>query len=213
MPADGVVATKDRSALLASILAERRGLQALPAGPVRLPAQADVAADPRARRARGDAALGVLGAEPPPFGRPGSSSRSSAGSRRTRGASTTRRASTAPPVGTTTAPGTRRSATPAGLDGDAVRGYLAEEVRSGQEVTLEGFSHRGRVTTIGVTDSIKYPGTNSFERFEYPSRLPSERLAELAARSRRVVPALGFDDGFFNVEFFVPDEGRGRSSR
>jgi biotin carboxylase len=63
------------------------------------------------------------------------------------------------------------------------------------------------VTTIGVTDSVKYPGTNSFERFEYPSRLPAARLAELADVAVRLLPALGFDDGFFNVEFFVPDDG------
>ena len=63
------------------------------------------------------------------------------------------------------------------------------------------------MTTIGVTDSVKYPGTLSFERFEYPSVLSQERLAELADVAERVLPALGFDDGFFNVEFFVPEQG------
>jgi biotin carboxylase len=61
---------------------------------------------------------------------------------------------------------------------------------------------------IGVTDSVKYPGTNSFERFEYPSRFPDARLEKLAAIARRLLPALGFDGGFFNVEFFVPQRGR-----
>jgi hypothetical protein len=60
---------------------------------------------------------------------------------------------------------------------------------------------------IGVTDSVKYPGTNSFERFEYPSRLPAARVEELAAIAGRVLPALHFDGGFFNVEFFVPEQG------
>ncbi|MDQ3992565.1 MAG: ATP-grasp domain-containing protein, partial [Actinomycetota bacterium] len=97
----------------------------------------------------------------------------------------------------------------AGLDLSA-RGLLAEEVLSGQLVTLEGYVHAGRVVVLGVTDSVMYPGTDSFERFEYPSRLPVERQAELGDVARRLLPAFGFDGGFFNVEFFVPDTGSAR---
>ena len=94
-----------------------------------------------------------------------------------------------------------------------MHGFIVEELLSGEEVTLEGFVSEGRVTTIGVTDSVKYPGTLSFERFEYPSRLAEERQGELSDVAERVLPALGFDGGFFNVEFFVPEEGPPRSSR
>ncbi len=95
----------------------------------------------------------------------------------------------------------------AGADPAHAHGFLVEELLSGAEVTLEGYVHGGRVTTIGVTDSVKYPGTLSFERFEYPSALPEERLAELSDVTGRVLPALGFEGGFFNVEFFVPEQG------
>jgi hypothetical protein len=95
----------------------------------------------------------------------------------------------------------------AGADPADVHGFLAEELLAGEEVTLEGYVHDGQVTTIGVTDSVKYPGTLSFERFEYPSALPAERQAELSHVAARVLPALGFEGGFFNVEFFVPEEG------
>jgi biotin carboxylase len=98
----------------------------------------------------------------------------------------------------------------AGADPAAVHGFLAEEPLSGLEVTLEGYVHGGVATTIGITDSVKYPGTLSFERFEYPSALPAERQSELAAVARRLLPALGFDAGFFNVEFFVPPDGPGQ---
>ena len=54
---------------------------------------------------------------------------------------------------------------------------------------------------------MKYPGTLSFERFEYPSKLPEERRAELSEVAKRVLAGLGFDGGFFNVEFFVPERG------
>jgi biotin carboxylase len=63
------------------------------------------------------------------------------------------------------------------------------------------------VVTIGVTDSVKYEGTLSFERFDYPSRLSEERQAELSDIAGRILPALGFEGGFVNVEFFVPEEG------
>jgi hypothetical protein len=54
---------------------------------------------------------------------------------------------------------------------------------------------------------VKYPGTNSFERFEYPTVLSEDREAEIEDVVRRVMPELGFEGGFFNVEFFVsPDE-------
>jgi hypothetical protein len=105
------------------------------------------------------------------------------------------------------ADGYARLVTLAGLPSKGLHGYIAEELVSGEEVTLEGYVHGGRVTVVGVTDSVKYPGTNSFERFEYPSRLPAERHAELGDIAGRLLPALGFDGGFFNVEFFVPEQG------
>jgi hypothetical protein len=54
---------------------------------------------------------------------------------------------------------------------------------------------------------VKYPGTNSFERFEYPSALPAARVEELAELATVLVPAHGLDACFFNIEFFVPGEG------
>lgn len=100
-----------------------------------------------------------------------------------------------------------RIAVLAGLEEADAHGFLAEELLQGEEVTLEGFVHRGRVTTIGATDSLKYPGTNSFEGFAFPSGLPAERLAELSRVAEQVVLAHGFDDGFFNIELFVPHVG------
>jgi biotin carboxylase len=52
-----------------------------------------------------------------------------------------------------------------------------------------------------------YPGTISFERFEYPSRLTDARQAELAELAERLVGAHGLDDVCFNIEFFVPEQG------
>jgi biotin carboxylase len=185
VPADAIVATKDRSALAAALAAERRGLYGpSPAAVVRCQHK------PTARAI----ALRAVPAATPRFG------------------------DVEPPVFVKPAVGRLSQ----GYEEDYIRGWqelaalagfhdevglLAEERLAGDEVTLEGYVHGGRVTTIGVTDSVMYPGTNSFERFEYPSRHPGERLAELAEVAELLLPALGFDNGFFNVELFVPASG------
>ncbi len=203
IPADAVVGSKDRSALLAALVVQRRGLpgptpQALVAcqhKPTSRAVQATAAPDAVPRFA-------VLNGDPPfdyPF-------------------------FVKPVVGRLSMNAVRvdepadllglheadwytsryaRIAELAGFDPSLAHGFLAEELLEGVEVTYEGYVHRGRVTTIGVTDSVKYPGTNSFERFEYPTTLSEEQEAEMEDVAQRVLPALGFDGGFFNMEFFA----------
>ena len=83
---------------------------------------------------------------------------------------------------------------------------LLEEPLTGHQVTLDGYAYRGRVVPLGVVDSVFFPGTLSFERFEYPSRLPppvQERMGHIA---ERVVENVGLDRTFFNIEFFYRQE-------
>lgn len=85
---------------------------------------------------------------------------------------------------------------------------LAESLLEGLQATLEGYAFQGEIHTLGVVDSVMFPGTLSFERFEYPSRLPEsvqQRMAELA---KRVMKSIGYDNGLFNIEFmFNPETG------
>ena len=208
LPADGVAGTKDRSALLAAVLAQRRGLpgpspQALFAcqhKPTSRELQQQVVpeATPRFELVNGAPTL-----EPPFFVKPVVGRLSQLARR------------IDDPAGLAELPARdpylaeyAELAELAGLPTDGLHGFVAEELVDGDEVTLEGYVHAGEVTMIGVTDSVKYPGTNSFERFEYPSRLAAERAEELAGIARRLLPAVGFDGGFFNVEFFVPEQGQ-----
>ena len=207
MPADGVLGTKDQSALLAALLAERRGLP----GPS---PQALVACQhkPTARRIQQRVApeatprFAVINGDPPfevPFFVKPVVGRLSQNVFRIEDPDDLQDLHEIDRYTTRYA----EIAALAGADPAAAHGFMAEELLSGVEVTLEGYVHGGRVTTIGVTDSIKYPGTFSFESFEYPSALPRERLDELSDISARVLTALGFEGGFFNVEFFVPEDG------
>jgi hypothetical protein len=207
LPADAVVGTKDRSALLAALLAERRALPGpRPAAVVACQhkltsrrIQQQVAPDATPRFALLDG--------PPPFPGPWfvkpTVGRLSQESRRVDDRAELRTIAERPGY----RDGYARIAGLAGLEGEAVHGFLVEELVEGDEVTLEGYVHDGRVTVIGVTDSVKYPGTNSFQRFEYPSALPADRLSELETLAALLVPAHGLDHCFFNVEFLVPATG------
>ena len=79
--------------------------------------------------------------------------------------------------------------------------FIAEEVlRGDHQVTVEGFVDEGRVEILGIVDSIMYPGTRCFQRFEYPSQLPEPAQARMRGIAERVVHATGFRHGCFNVE-------------
>jgi ATP-grasp domain len=206
---DGVVGTKDRSALLAALIAERAGL-AGPTPRALLACQHKPTSRAIQRRAAPDAvprfAL-VNGASTwPSFGTP-FFVKPVVGRLSENAFRVDSYARLAQLVEDGYPPRYARIAALAGLSEADAHGFLAEELLAGAEVTLEGFVHRGGVTTIGVTDSLKYPGTNSFEGFAFPSSLPAERLDELQGLAERVVPAHGFDDGFFNMELFVPRDG------
>ncbi|HUZ85291.1 MAG TPA: ATP-grasp domain-containing protein, partial [Gaiellales bacterium] len=94
------------------------------------------------------------------------------------------------------------------LAGRPYRRMIAEQLLDGRLVTFEGFVHHGRMTPIGVTDSVMHPNGISFRRFEYPSTLPQPVTSTMAAVAADLMPALGFDDSLFNVEFFVAADGR-----
>ncbi len=79
---------------------------------------------------------------------------------------------------------------------------VAEELLEGEQVTVEGFVDRGRLTMLGVVDSIMYPGTNAFQRFEYPSHHSGDVQRRMEALTEKIVRGFGFDHGFFNVELF-----------
>src|SRR5947199_445410 len=91
---------------------------------------------------------------------------------------------------------------PPEVSGVGAHACIAEEAASGAQVTVEGYSFQGDVHVYGTVDSITYPDSSSFLRYQYPSSLPAtvtERMAEL---SKRVIRQLGLDGITFNIEFF-----------
>ncbi len=65
----------------------------------------------------------------------------------------------------------------------------------------------GELTLIGVVHSIRLPNRVSFARFDYPSRLRQAMQQRMVDIARRVLRRIGFDNGLFNIEFFVGERG------
>ncbi len=79
---------------------------------------------------------------------------------------------------------------------------IVEEASTGDQVTVEGYVHDGEPVVYGVVDSITYPGSASFLRYQYPSSLPEDVLGRMADVSRRVIRGVGLDRTTFNIEYF-----------
>ena len=86
---------------------------------------------------------------------------------------------------------------------------IAEEVLAGHQVNMDGYVCEGKLNVLGVIDENLFPGTFAFRSFEYPSRVPAEVQARMAALAEKVLAALEYRHGFFNLEFaWDPDTGR-----
>lgn len=91
------------------------------------------------------------------------------------------------------------------VDGDP-SDLLLEQLLRGQQVTLEGIAAGGEIHLVGVVDSLFFPGTLAFERFRYPSALPAQVQERMLDVARRLIRAVGFDQGLFNVELVADPE-------
>ena len=80
---------------------------------------------------------------------------------------------------------------------------VCEGIAPGAQVTANGYARDGRVTMLGTVDSIMYPGTDQFQRFQYPSALPRETLDRIDALAARLVEGMGFAHGMFNIEIRI----------
>ncbi len=77
---------------------------------------------------------------------------------------------------------------------------LAESLLEGVQVSLEGYVYRGQVSVMGIVDALMYPGTISFERFVYPSRLGDDVQRRMARIAETFIRGIGYDNALFNIE-------------
>jgi len=79
---------------------------------------------------------------------------------------------------------------------------IAEALMHGDQINLDGYVHRGDVRFLGCVDEMMYPGTDAFLRFQYPSKVAPAVKQRAQVLATRILRGLGFDHGFFNIEFF-----------
>lgn len=79
---------------------------------------------------------------------------------------------------------------------------MAESIIGGRQCTMEGYVQDGRVEPLGIVDSIRYENGVSFFRYEYPSTLPYKIQERMQRITERIIPAMGFDNSAFNIEYF-----------
>jgi hypothetical protein len=81
---------------------------------------------------------------------------------------------------------------------------IAEGIISdGRQCTQEGYSCGGDVSVYGTIDSLRTgPVGSSFDRYQYPSRLPPAVRERMAAITERVIRHIGYDMAPFNIEHF-----------
>ena len=70
------------------------------------------------------------------------------------------------------------------------------------QFNLDGWVFGGQAHALGVVDALMYPGTQSFMRWEYPSRLAPSVQQRALAVAQKFLAAIGFTHGLFNMEFF-----------
>jgi hypothetical protein len=84
---------------------------------------------------------------------------------------------------------------------------LVEELVEGRQVTVEGWSLNGAIQIWAMTDTNTFPGSRVIDNFSTPSRVDAETVAALTAKTVETIRAFAFDGGFFNIEFWLTDDG------
>ncbi|HEY9717627.1 MAG TPA: ATP-grasp domain-containing protein [Trichormus sp.] len=83
---------------------------------------------------------------------------------------------------------------------------LAEELLKGQQVSLEGYVYNGKPVVMGIVDGEVFPGTLSFSRWIYPSRLPATVQQRMEQVAVDFFSHIGYDNAMFNMELFWDEQ-------
>ncbi len=79
---------------------------------------------------------------------------------------------------------------------------LLEQPVIALQYNLDGYVFAGELRPLGFVESVMYPGTQAFMRFDYPCRLSASGRDKALDVARRFLSAVGFTHGLFNMEFF-----------
>ena len=86
------------------------------------------------------------------------------------------------------------------------RACIAEEAATGRQFTVEGYCIDNEPRAYGVVESVLYPETSNFLRYEYPAPIPADVDDRMVRASERVMRQIGIGSGSFNLEYFWDEE-------
>ncbi len=86
------------------------------------------------------------------------------------------------------------------LDFATCNSFLCEGLIEGDQVTVDGYIFKGEINFFGITRANFYPGTNSFFYHAYPHEMSADLTKKIEDALGRLIPALGIDNSFFNIE-------------
>lgn len=79
-------------------------------------------------------------------------------------------------------------------------GFIVEGLIHGTQFNVDGYVQGSSIVILGIVDSIMYPETGCFLRFEYPSKLPQTVQKRIGNIAIKAIRALGLDNTLFNIE-------------
>ena len=77
---------------------------------------------------------------------------------------------------------------------------MVESLLQGNQVSLEGYVFAGKVHVMGIFDALFFPGTISFKRFQYPSKLAETVQERMIGIAETLLSGVGYDNAPFNIE-------------
>ena len=81
--------------------------------------------------------------------------------------------------------------------------FLCEDLVEGDQVTVDGYISAGRVEIFGMTMAVFLPQSNSFSHHVFPCTFEPELNRRMERAIQKLIPELGLDNSFFNVELRV----------
>ncbi|MFW6081946.1 MAG: ATP-grasp domain-containing protein [Desulfosalsimonas sp.] len=84
--------------------------------------------------------------------------------------------------------------------------FLCEDLIHGTQVTVDGYIFEGEIDFFGITRAVYHRETNSFFYHAFPHRFSRELTAKIKTALQKLMPALGIDNSFFNVELRADED-------
>ncbi len=81
--------------------------------------------------------------------------------------------------------------------------FLCEDLLTGDQVTIDGFVYNSEITVFGYTKAVFFPDSNSFSHHDFPYSFSPQLEDKIHAGLERLIPNLGINNSFFNVEIRV----------